>query len=514
MHEGYFERTAPEKLQIDPVRLERVIDLLTSSNYGIHAFLLLRHGKVAAEVYLKPYRPDVRHTLFSVSKSFTSIGVGFAIGEGKLSLEDAVVSFFPELLPAGVCENMAKMKIRDLLTMSPGFDAAPHDFKRHRRDDIVNDFPYSYENFIFRDDIDWAKDFLRSYVARAPGREFIYSNACPYILSAILQKVSGETLLSYLDTRLFCPLGIRDVWWEAGPAGRTVGGWGLRLRPEELAKFAQFMLQKGKWEGKQLLDPAYIEAATSCQIKTGNTAAKWEGGFGYQIWILGEEGAFAGIGAFGQMYMVFPKQDAALVLLGGSRTYMKAVDHIMMTLVPAMLEEGEKIAPAPEKRESPARALPVSEGLSSWDVLRALRYSGIEYVFSENYLGLTSIQFDFGAEDFVTLGIRGKKSRMKIGYGDWAYGYTGVQEDTHTDAHTQIFYHAAALSGAWAGDTYQLDIVFYETCYRNHMEIAFSDHGVRIKHTRNVGFVQSADTELIGARVTGGGGWKRDGQAG
>ena len=496
---GYFERVSPSAVGIDPVLLEEATDSLLREGSGLHALLVLRHGKVAAETYMHPYRADARHSLFSVTKSFTAIGASFAAAEGRLSLEDKVIFFFPEKIPSDVCENMKKMTIRHLLTMTSGFDAAPHDFKRHRRDDVINDFPYSYDHFIFQNEIDWVKDFLRSYVAYSPGAKFLYSNACPYMLSAIVEKVSGQTLFEYLKERLFDPLGIEDLCWQKCPAGHTVGGWGLSLRPEDVAKFAQFMLQKGRWEGKQLIGPAYIEEAAKSWVSTGNSAVKWERGFGYQIWIVGDEGAYAGIGAFGQMYLVFPKQDAVVVILGGSRTYMKAIDTILDKLLPAMRTDGAFLPHAAPARRQP-RELPPPEGLSSWDVPRSVRYSGVEYVFSQNDLGITSVQFEFGAEDFLTLGIDGNKTRMKIGYGAWEYGYTGAAEGEDTDVHTQIFFHAAALSGAWKGDTYCLYMVFYQTCYINRMEIHFTDHGVCIRHSRNVGFIQNTDTQVVGMR--------------
>lgn len=496
-----LERTTPAAAGIDAKRMEAALKKLAAPRYGVHALLVLKGGKVVAERYREPYRAGEVHSLFSVSKSFTAAAIGFAEQEGLMRLEDFVTDYFPEYLPAHPCENMRKMRIWHLLTLSAGFDAAPDDFKRKYPGAVVNDFPYSYANFQFSDMVDWAKDFLRSYVAEEPGQRFLYSSACTYILSAILQKAAGQRLEEYLAPRLFAPLGFSRVSWQECSQGRNVGGWGMSLSAEDLAKFAQLLLQKGVWEGRQLLSADYIARMTSPQIRIGNRSAKWEKHFGYQVWILGEDGDYAGIGAFGQMYVVFPAQDAVFVMLGGSRAYMRALDVLLGDLKEALCGGGdaEDTLPFPAAGELPQLYLP--DGVSSWDMPLAQQFSGKRYVFSPNLFEITGMQFQFGAEDSLRLEVAGESTELKIGAGYWEYGKTAVRETPQTDTHTQLLFSRVACAGAWEGEVYHLVLAFYETCYVLELFCTFYNHGLSVRTRRNVGFVADADTTLLGMRV-------------
>ncbi len=482
----YLKRCPPREAGADEQLVGRLFSELKEERYGLHALMLLKGGRVIGEEYLPPYPKEARRALFSVSKSFAAVALLFAFQEGLLSPEDRVISFFPDKLSGPVCENMAKMKVKHLLSMTSGLSAAPHAFARHRRDDVVNDFPYSYEDRRPDFSLDWTKDFLRAYVAREPGQRFLYSNGCTYMLSAILGRAAGTTLKDYLLPRLFTPLGIKDVGWQVCPLGNTVGAWGLSLSLEELAVFAQFLLDGGVFQGKRLLEEKYIKEMTSPKIPVGAKDS-----FGWQVWLPGEE-AFAGIGAFGQMYLALPRLNAVFLMFGGSRGYMKTVD-ILLKALPAALSPGAASAPPP-----PVQGLPAPEGVSSWDMPALLRFSGKRYRFGDNDLGIKSIRFEFGPEDFITLNIGGEESRLKIGFGYWTYGETPVAEDEHTDVHTQLLFRRAALAGAWQGERYILHLVFYETCYISRLEITFFEHGVELRHSRNVGFVENADCLLVG----------------
>lgn len=493
----YFERCAPEQEGVDAQRLRQALEKLAHPRYGAQALMVLRHGKVVGESYRAPYREGDLHSLFSVSKSFTAVAAGFAQQEGLLTLEDFLCDYFPEYLPSLPCENMRQLRLKHLLMMAAGFEAAPDDFKRHHAGEVVNDFPYSYANFKFSDEIDWAKDFLHTYVAEQPGNRFIYSSACTYMISAVIQKITGQTLLEFLQPRLLKPLGITRVQWQQCSQGRNVGGWGMSLCSEDLAKFGQFMLQEGAWEGKQLLDPAFVREMRSCQILIGNRSAKWEKRFGYQVWLLGEEEDYGGIGAFGQMYIVFPRLEAVFVMLGASRTYMKALDVIMGDLKNALqgpAEPGESVSLELEQMYLP-------EGLSSWDMPQAQRYTGMRYVLAPNPFGITAMKFQFGAQDQLNLEIEGDTTEVKIGYDYWEYGHIAAHETIYSDTHTQMLFSKVACAGAWKGEVYHLTLAFYETCYVLELACRFSEHGIYIESKRNVGFVKEANTKLIGVRA-------------
>ena len=180
----------------------------------IHSFILLRHGEVAAQGWWNPYAPELPHMLFSLSKSYTSIAIGIAQQEGLLNVNDKVISFFPDETPENPSKNLQAMRIRDLLRMNTG-----------HTDDATGR--------MVRDTSSWVKGFLSLDVEHKPGTHFVYNSAATFMLSAIIQKVSGETLLGYLTPRLFEPLNIENPTWETAPGGINVGGWGLKVRTQE-----------------------------------------------------------------------------------------------------------------------------------------------------------------------------------------------------------------------------------------------------------------------------------------
>ena len=230
----------------------------------MNSFMLVRHGHVVAEGWWTPYDAATRHELYSLSKSFTSTAAGLAIAEGKLGLDDPVLKFFSEDAPTEPSENLRAMQVRHLLSMSTGHETEPQ---------------------VFAADQPWTKTFLAHTVPHQPGTHFLYNTAATYMVSAIVQKQTGETVLDYLRPRLFDPLGIENPTWGTSPQGITLGGYGLSVRTEDIARLGQLYLQKGMWNGKQLLPASWVEAATSQQISNGsNPASDWNQGYGFQFW--------------------------------------------------------------------------------------------------------------------------------------------------------------------------------------------------------------------------------------
>ena len=201
---------------------------------SMNSFMLVRHGHVVAEGWWSPYDAESPHSLYSLSKSFTSTAVGLAIAEGKLSLDDEVLKFFPDDAPAEPSKNLKAMRVSDLLRMSTGHQTEPP---------RTPDEP-------------WTKTFLAQPVPFKPGTHFLYNTSATYMLSAIVQKATGKTVLDYLKPRLFEPLGIEHPTWETSPQGISAGGYGLSIRTEDIARFGQLYLQKGEWHGKQLVPAA------------------------------------------------------------------------------------------------------------------------------------------------------------------------------------------------------------------------------------------------------------------
>ncbi|OYV82345.1 MAG: serine hydrolase, partial [Planctomycetia bacterium 21-64-5] len=288
-------RSSPETQGVSSAALLAFVEASDKNIDSLHSFMLVRHGQVVAEGWWSPYEAASGHSLYSLSRSFTATAVGLAIAEGKLGLDDEVLKFFPDDAPPEPSANLKAMRVSDLLRMSTGQQTEPP---------RPPDQP-------------WTKAFLAHAVPFKPGTHFQYNTSATYMLSAIVQKATGMTLLDYLRPRLFEPLGIEHPTWEASPQGISAGGYGLSIRTEDIARFGQLLLQKGQWQGKQLVPAAWVEAATARQTSNGsNPASDWDQGYGYQFW-RSRHGAYRGDGAFGQYCIVLPEQDAVIAITSG-----------------------------------------------------------------------------------------------------------------------------------------------------------------------------------------------------
>ena len=306
-------RSTPEAQGVSSAQIRQFIETADKQVNSMHSFMLVRHGHVVTEAWWAPESALKPHVLWSLSKSFTSTAVGFAVAEGKLSVDDLVLPFFPEDAPAEPSNNLKAMRIRDLLTMSTGHQ------------DEVN----------WREANDWAKAFLAHPVPHKPGTHFRYNTPATYMLSAIVQKVTGQTVLEYLKPRLFEPLGIVDPKWENSPQGISIGGYGLYVRTEDIAKFGQLYLQQGEWNGKPLLPQSWIQQATSKQVSNGSDPTKdWDQGYGFQFWRC-RHGAFRGDGKDGQFCNVLPEQDAVIAITANTGNMQGELNIVWDKLLPA-----------------------------------------------------------------------------------------------------------------------------------------------------------------------------------
>jgi CubicO group peptidase (beta-lactamase class C family) len=312
-------RSTPEQQGLPSQAVVNFVAAVSKIN-TLHSFMILRHGHVVAEAWWKPETPDKPHVLWSLSKSFNATAVGLAIEEGKVSLDDPVLKFFPDLAPPNPSENLKAMTVRDLLTMTCGHDVEPK---------IADNAPT-------------VKQFLAHPVPHKPGTHFLYNTFGSYVLSAIVTKTTGKTSLDYLKPRLFEPLGIDDPRWDASPEGSSLGGYGLYLRTEDLAKFGQLYLQKGKWNGKQLLPEKWVEQATSKQVPNdqgphGHIGIDWRQGYGFQFWRC-THNAFRGDGKDGQLCIVIPDKDAVIAVTAHTGQFNDEMNAIWNTLYPAFTE--------------------------------------------------------------------------------------------------------------------------------------------------------------------------------
>jgi len=306
-------RTSPESQGVSSAKIREFVEAADRQIDTLHSFMLVRHGQVIAEGWWQPQSADKLHVLHSLSKSFTSTAVGFAVEEGKLSLDDQVLKFFPDEAPEQPSDNLKAMRVRDLLMMSAGHQVEAK----------------------FSSDASWVKTFLAHPVPFKPGIHFQYNTPATYMCSAIVQKVTGQTVLEYLKPRLFEPLGIENPEWGASPQGITYGGFGLHVRTEDIAKFGLLYQQKGRWNGKQLIPASWIEQATARQTSNGSDPSRdWDQGYGFQFWRC-RHGAYRGDGAFGQFCIVLPEQDAVIAITADTKDMQAVLNVVWDKLLPA-----------------------------------------------------------------------------------------------------------------------------------------------------------------------------------
>ena len=462
-------RSTPEAQGVSSAGVLAFVEAVDTRIDSLNSFMLVRHGQVVAEGWWSPYQAQSPHSLYSLSKSFTSTAVGMAAAEGKLSLDDPVLKFFPADAPASPSDNLKAMRVSDLLRMSTGQASEP---------------PRPLDQ-------PWTKAFLSHPVAFKPGTHFQYNTSATYMLSAIVQQATGEKLIDYLRPRLFDPLGIEHPTWETSPQGISVGGYGLSVRTEDIAKFGQLYLQKGNWQGKQLVPATWIEAATARQTSNGsNPQSDWDQGYGYQFWRC-RNGAYRGDGAFGQYCVVLPNEDAVIAITGGLKD-MQAVlniawDKLLPAFKPAALAADEELQ---KKLKTTLQALKLRPVTGDG---AAAKVSGKKFMFPTNERKIESILLESGEKGGgvkLLARINGVEQSIACSVGEWQRGSLewGVAPA-----------RPAAASGAWtADDTFTAKLCFYETPFVTTIKLKFSGNEVTYSSETNVGFGPPQSVQLVG----------------
>lgn len=472
-----LRRADPAAVGVDPAAVIAFVDAVQQKVGGLHSLMLLRHGQVAAEGWWAPYAREHPHMLYSLSKSFTSTAVGLAASEGLLTVDDRVTSFFPEHLPGKLDANLRAMRVRHLLSMSTG----------HEKD--------ATGPTTAAPDGNWVKAFLALPVEREPGSLFVYNSAATYMLSAIVHKLTGKTVLDYLTPRLFEPLGIRGATWETDPRGINTGGWGLAVKTEDIARFGQLYLQRGKWEGRQLVPESWVAAATSKQIANGsNPNSDWNQGYGYQFWRC-RNGAFRGDGAFGQYCVVMPEQDAVLAItsgLGDMQAVLTAAwDHLLPAMKPSP-SSGRSAGDLKRKLDSLAIAPPTGQSVPA----TAARVTGKTYRFDSNDRKLDSLTLRFDGAKCTAVMKDDRGERTITSGGDrWIEGRAPLSDGPVLPAREAKI----AARGAWtADDTYTMKLCFVETPYIQTTTYRFDGDQVTVATAMNVSFGPTARPPLTG----------------
>ena len=283
-------RVSPESQGVHSADVQVYLDhLMQLSTTTMHGAMVLRHGKVIAEAYNAPFKAVFSHTLYSASKTFTAAAVGLCVGDSLMSVNDQVAQYFLDELPQEYSDTLLSLTVENLLTMQSGL-------------------PVRYTQ-LRKDSVHWARALLSQPFLAEPGSLFAYDSMDTYLLSAIVQRVSGKTVHELLKERIFGPLQIPKSSWELSPDSVSCGGWGLYLQLESMAKFGQLLLQNGRWNGEQLIPEWWVRDMMSQHAQNANGT-----GYGYQVWMTSMPGVVRIDGAYGQHVFIIPEQDMVVAI--------------------------------------------------------------------------------------------------------------------------------------------------------------------------------------------------------
>ena len=473
-------RSTPEQQGIDSAAVADFVAALDTEIEDVHGLMVLRHGHVVAEGWWAPYRPEFIHSLFSLSKSFASTGIGLAIAEGHLSVHDQVISFFPDAVPEEPTWQLEAMRVSDLLTMSTG----------HIGEDL--------RAFSFDSTSPLPEAFLNLPVAHKPGTHFNYNTPASYMLSAIVQELTGENLLDYLRPRLLDPLEIVDATWSTDAQGVAHGGFGLSITTESIARFGQLYLQQGMWEGEQLLPAEWVAQATARQTSNGsNPEGDWDQGYGYQFWR--SRHGYRGDGAGGQFAIVLPEQNAVVATTSGTSQMGDIMSIVWDRLVPAMQDEPLDDNPAEAERlreqlsnlsiRVPA-ADPTADSNQEW--------LGRSWQFEDNDLEINALALENrDGQTIVVITTPTGDHEIAIGSGAWAAGRTGLFPGAAGVllGDDQGEGHRMAAAGAWTGtDEFTFRLAYTETPRVATLSLQFSEESLAFEVDQIGGFAPRVPT--------------------
>lgn len=330
----------PEQVGVSSKAIAEMIADFEENEIELHSIMILRHGKVAFETWRDPYAPDIPHTMYSVSKSFSSIATGFAIDEGLLTLDTKVIDIFPEYKPEKPDKNLDKLTVYHLLTMTAGKDVSMLENKAKKP---------------------WIESFFGSKWAFEPGTDWKYINENCYMLCAIINRLTGQTVREYLAPRLFKPLGIREnPFWETDQKGIEAGGWGLFITTEELAKVIHCISHGGKYNGQQVIPEFWAQEAGKKLVDNSNQTLYVPdncSGYGFNFWRGEIPNSYRADGMFSQYGFVLEDYDANIITTCSEVLQQKTRDCLWRHFPKGFIEPCEK--PQSEDLTLTLKPLPV-----------------------------------------------------------------------------------------------------------------------------------------------------------
>jgi len=472
-----LQHSAPEAQGVSSAGILDFVNAAEKSKTEFHSFVFMRHGKVVAEGWWNPYKANLKHSMYSCSKSFTAAAIGFAITEGKVKTSDKVVDIFKDDLPATVSPNLAELTVKDVLMMSDGQDPDP--------------------TTVIPGKDDWVKAFLATPILNKPGTKFLYNSMGTYMLSAIVTKITGQKVIDYLRPRLFEPLGIKDIDWEESPQHINTGGWGLRIQTEGMAKFGQLYLQKGVWNGKQILPASWVEEATTMKIMQDPTAPQskkdssdWLQGYCYQMWRC-RNNAVRGDGAFGQYIIMMPDQDAVLAVTAETPDMQDEINLVWKYILPSMHDgvlPSDKADDGKLEQKLSSLALPPP---SKTLYTPGVKADGKTYTMQANEKKIQSVAFTWvGAS--LNLTIQNDTATYNIGFGDgkWEAGNTTMMGPYLVAAAKNVYAGLPALKIAgsydWVDDhTLELTLRYIESPHTARMVCHFDGNKLSLDYYRS-----------------------------
>lgn len=419
----------PEEVGVDSQVVQAFLDKVSEMGKEFHSLMVIRHGKVACEIYREPFNAKSVHMMYSVSKSFTSTAIGFAIDEGYLSLETKFLDVFPEFRNAKNPDAyLEELCVEDLLTMRAGKSVSPMSSKTKDT---------------------WLKNFVKSSWYAEPGKEFVYISENMYVLCAMIVKVTGMSVTDFLTPRLYEPLGIDVPYWETDPRGIETGGWGLMLKTEDLGKFTLCYEQGGKFCGKQIIPEWWTKKATS-NIADSSRSKKIDSksGYGYCFWrCTGCENAYRSDGMYSQFGIVLEDYDACIITTAGEIKSQPYKDIIWQYFPKAFKEDLDpkntvELSIAPYEKLAPTKHSPMEKKIECQRIVFSrpflLNAAGFPvstitipalYMEKDKAGNINNVSFKFFKKDGVMLWTEGNEvNAVRFGMdGDyrWDYMYIG-----------------------------------------------------------------------------------------
>jgi CubicO group peptidase (beta-lactamase class C family) len=292
---------------------------IEGNHLRLHSLLVVRHGYLVFEEYYDGYASDMLHKQYSCTKSVVSALVGIAIDQGYIAgVDEPILNLLPDYQITNIDDRKAAITLQNTLTMSTGIDWKEHD--------------PGFEGLFLSPN--WVQHMLEKPMAAQPGTYFLYCSGCSHLLTGSLAEATSQDMMAYAEKKLFKPLGITNYTWDTDPQGIPSGGWGLQMTPRDMAKFGFLYLQRGVWEGQQVIPAAWVDQSTSTQIETGGNL-----GYGYQWWIYPSYGAYTAVGRYGQMIFVIPQSDMVIVTTAEIDNHDLIYDLIDRYIVPSILDE-------------------------------------------------------------------------------------------------------------------------------------------------------------------------------